>query len=1818
MSSSSFTDSLRAADSVDDNFISVIILGRHVMPESATTSVDSIEEAGEPKWTCPSLNEDLVVREHSVLWYESGVLRRKFGFPEDKVKHAIFTYFEDPAPSIPSESSSSTAADGSRRKRGKSYGQLSISSSSTIKLKRKRAIVIFLDEFAHIFFLSGARYVVNIPFSVQSAFATDRGLLLEREVSDEILSRDDFKADILMGSSQATDDVLMQSSLIPRFFTLTDPMTDVGLGFRSSAGSSVNSFSGFSSTEELLFVSNHSPQGAQHVLLAATLDKLSRTINVYQFKYLPIEGTVPSRRRTMSRRRSSILHSIVEDTNMSTADSKSPLANNRTATSRTDTSLTIDRMGAAAIDAAETVNGNMFAGFAAPMFSWWYDIESLRKEIEFSHVESFPIRIDNDTDDVKALHVVDYDSKIQALGILQSSDSTLMILFFSLEGHFLRFEDSVKISARDAVAINTEYDDLSGMRHSNILILSTEGYLYLYNPFLRLYSPRLDFKEYGTTLKYAIGNRVSVQLVDGSLKRIEVIQSPSSIYVAKALQVVQALLDPYQQEILNFQFSVALTRLKRSSHVTSHEWDALTVALFTSWLSSDFVLDNLPLSNGQIEASDAWNQMLLGMKSDSSDSLCQSQAWFSKIMEKDSSISSCGFTELLSVAVNIKQHFSRENIPTDWGRSRAFIFAALHLLCEELKLDIAAVTARSRVENALGQLVRWMGYSEEWKQTYTRWNLRYDEVVRCPQEPILRSPPNIFAKLYDILCATGADVLKFADFTSITDLYNTLHTGKPTPKRLQAILPKSKFILEVFTTLMTAPTDHVYRDVIEKLLTSSSVSPKSSKGRALMNEIERFPESIVMVFKEAIISCLEDTPIDWSTDALELIGRHDLKRLVELGNGMTTTEIGRNATAREKPRDMSLIVQSAMSEADSLGPWDGVSEMDRANVSRLIFREDRRVQEVQKLLQTTRMQSGKLELNQLSGSFNEADMHAAQQELARMIGTRTLAVPVGRGALLFSARIPLLTERFPIPKMNFNIMMKPSMATITVEKHLMSEANISWGLFHNGVASGLSVSRDAKEITGSWIVFNKPQELNSQHAGFLLGLGLNGHLKHLAEWHIYNYLRPKHTLISIALLLGMSISYLGTMNSKMTKVLSVHVVALLPAGSADLNISGPMQTAGIMGVGILYFGSRQRRMSEILINEIDQYNASGVVSAGSLGRARGSTGNSQRPSTSDGSGVSSAAEGGEVLRDEGYLLAAGFALGLINIGSGSDVASLSDLHLMDRLLAIGTGNTGNNGGMGHNFGGAIAGGGVAGGASAQKHHLLDKSAAGCIMALLLIYLKTEDQGVADKIDVPETQMLFEYVRPDLLLLRILTSRLIMWSTIGNTLDWIKSSIRPFLRDRADLKNVTTLDSDDIPLLNIVCGLCFSMGIRYAGTADKGAKKTLLYYLDEYIRLSSLPASTHDERMTKSAARTNQDVLALSCAIIMAGTGDLDVLRRLRRLHGTVDSTLTYGSHLAVHLAIGFLILGGGEYSLDTMTSSIPLDETVNIPDKGLLAIAGLVISLYPQFPHDVQDNQVHLQAFRHMWTFACRRRCLVVRDIETMRPVETKILVGQKLNNEVRQLSLKAPCLLPPLETISWLRTAPDEPCWPVVLDIENNEAHKRALRDSLTVYTLRRAAYDRWHGDGSLEFSGVLKGVRDSATLNRASNTESSSTSKISAVQKLLEVGLQNDMERSERALVVPDDVYTRRLQIQSTSVDITCTMARLIESPSSTSDLWNIRVALFGLSRWAMSTSINGSNRGKPLVFIPQETIEKLKVGIWKMRQESSSLASSLVASS
>ena len=144
-------------------------------------------------------------------------------------------------------------------------------------------------------------------------------------------------------------------------------------------------------------------------------------------------------------------------------------------------------------------------------------------------------------------------------------------------------------------------------------------------------------------------------------------------------------------------------------------------------------------------------------------------------------------------------------------------------------------------------------------------------------------------------------------------------------------------------------------------------------------------------------------------------------------------------------------------------------------------------------------------------------------------------------------------------------------------------------MFHNGVAAGLRMSKKVVGIDSTWIIFNKPREAqpnsssNSliEHAGFLMALGLAGHLGKLGKLESFDYMMKGHELISIGVLLGIAASKRGTMDVLATKKVATQLVALLPPSATELPLSQVTQIAALVSLGLLYEGTGHRHMTEV-------------------------------------------------------------------------------------------------------------------------------------------------------------------------------------------------------------------------------------------------------------------------------------------------------------------------------------------------------------------------------------------------------------------------------------------------------------------------------------------------------------------------------------------------------------------------------------------------------------------------------------------------------------
>ncbi len=176
---------------------------------------------------------------------------------------------------------------------------------------------------------------------------------------------------------------------------------------------------------------------------------------------------------------------------------------------------------------------------------------------------------------------------------------------------------------------------------------------------------------------------------------------------------------------------------------------------------------------------------------------------------------------------------------------------------------------------------------------------------------------------------------------------------------------------------------------------------------------------------------------------------------------------------------------------------------------------------------------------------------------------------------------------------------------------------------------------------------------------------------------------------------------------------------------------------------------------------------------------------------------------------------------------------------------------------------------------------------------------------------------------------------------------------------------------------------------------------------------------------------------------MAGTGEINCLRRLRYSYGMLNQLFRYGTYGAIHISLGLLFLGGGRYTLGTSDA----------------AIACMVTAFFPRFAQVSSDNKSYLQALRHLWVLAIEPRCLITRDVDTKEVVYLPVKIKVKDSKDVGTTQLIAPTLIPDIDKLLSIRV--DTPrYWPFYLDIANLPHHKESLIRSQTLFVKRRTAF--------------------------------------------------------------------------------------------------------------------------------------------------------------
>ena len=177
-----------------------------------------------------------------------------------------------------------------------------------------------------------------------------------------------------------------------------------------------------------------------------------------------------------------------------------------------------------------------------------------------------------------------------------------------------------------------------------------------------------------------------------------------------------------------------------------------------------------------------------------------------------------------------------------------------------------------------------------------------------------------------------------------------------------------------------------------------------------------------------------------------------------------------------------------------------------------------------------------------------------------------------------------------------------------------------------------------------------------------------------------------------------------------------HTPALLPNPSVDLNIPMLTQAAGLIGTGLLYMGTKNRRMAEVALHEISRTQVTSP------------------DQTTD--------------HREAYTLSAALAFGMIMLSAGANSTSQADMNMLARLRLLIHGEPV-----------------VPCGHKRMESFDTTLTSAPATLALALMFLRTGRQDIADILLVPTTLLELHHLQPSMLLVRTIGRALIMYGCL---------------------------------------------------------------------------------------------------------------------------------------------------------------------------------------------------------------------------------------------------------------------------------------------------------------------------------------------------------------------------------------------------------------------------------------------------------------------
>ena len=334
--------------------------------------------------------------------------------------------------------------------------------------------------------------------------------------------------------------------------------------------------------------------------------------------------------------------------------------------------------------------------------------------------------------------------------------------------------------------------------------------------------------------------------------------------------------------------------------------------------------------------------------------------------------------------------------------------------------------------------------------------------------------------------------------------------------------------------------------------------------------LQRLPYGMAFPILEIIRHLRQNPPTvctQWPDSALKMINRDDIY--------LNRPE--RRKLAPTKDQQYEQILELELHREPNETPNEPVSNY--------IFETDLRYEEIEYMLNPTTTMKMKMQDFILSEELFENEKQNLMHKMcvkraSSCVGFGAMTAGTARASTISTSEIPAISYQATLPP-NFETKM-----TLSSEELNNKEKDFTlWPEFHLGVATGLKMLSDNPQHyikNRQWISFHRGEDESNEHAGFILALGLMGQLEALHDLDVYRYLRAEREAVTIAIYLGKSASAIGSMDEKTMRFLRISIAFLIPQ-YVDIDTKLTHEAASMVGFGLLYKGSANRQVTEMLL-----------------------------------------------------------------------------------------------------------------------------------------------------------------------------------------------------------------------------------------------------------------------------------------------------------------------------------------------------------------------------------------------------------------------------------------------------------------------------------------------------------------------------------------------------------------------------------------------------------------------------------------------------------